>query len=109
MSEVEGPQRTCIGCRQIDDQSSLLRWALTQDDDGKSVVPDPRRRKSGRGAWMHPRPECAATVVRKRAFSRAFRAQVRMPADETISAAIDAFTARERADVTVQPESGSEI
>ncbi|GHD07469.1 YlxR family protein [Zhihengliuella salsuginis] len=109
MSEVKRPQRTCIGCRQVADQSSLLRWVLTRDDDGQSAVPDPFRRMSGRGAWMHPRPECAAEIIRKRAFSRAFRAPVRVPAEEEISAAIDAFTTRDRGDSTVQPESGSEI
>lgn len=57
---------------------------------------------------MHPHPECAAIIVKKRAFARAFRAPVQTPAEATIHAAIDAFATCGRAEANVQPESGSE-
>ena len=38
------------------------------------VVPDPRRRAPGRGAWLHPEPGCVALAERRRAFARALRA-----------------------------------
>jgi predicted RNA-binding protein YlxR (DUF448 family) len=62
--------RTCIGCRQRAAAAELLRVVR----DGTNVVPDPRRRASGRGAWLHPVSECVALAERRRAFARALRA-----------------------------------
>jgi len=39
------------------------------------VVPDPRTRLPGRGAWLHPDPECLDQAVRRRAVARALRVQ----------------------------------
>ena len=38
-----------------------------------TLVPDPRRRHSGRGAWMHPDIGCLRLAERRRAFPRALR------------------------------------
>jgi len=40
--------------------------------DGRLVV-DERRRLPGRGAWLHPEPDCLAKAERRRAFPRALR------------------------------------
>jgi predicted RNA-binding protein YlxR (DUF448 family) len=40
------------------------------------VVPDPRARIAGRGAWLHPDPACLDLAVRRRALTRALRAEV---------------------------------
>jgi len=40
------------------------------------VVPDPRARIAGRGAWLHPDPACLDLAVRRRALTRAFQAEV---------------------------------
>jgi predicted RNA-binding protein YlxR (DUF448 family) len=37
------------------------------------LVPDPRARLAGRGAWVHPDPVCLDLAVRRRAFVRALR------------------------------------
>lgn len=63
------PQRTCVGCRQRTDQPDLLRVVAM----GTRVVPDGHRRQEGRGAYVHPRPECLALAERRRAFPRALR------------------------------------
>ncbi|WP_436501149.1 YlxR family protein [Actinokineospora sp. HUAS TT18] len=65
------PVRTCVGCRARAADKLLLRVVLV---DG-NVVPDPRRRMPGRGAWIHPDPSCLATAEKRRAFSRAFKVQ----------------------------------
>ena len=65
------PLRTCIGCRQREAASSLLRVAL----DGGRVVPDVRRRIPGRGAWIHPAAACVQAATRKRAWARSLRQQ----------------------------------
>ena len=38
-----------------------------------ALVPDPRRRLPGRGASVHPTPECLHAAERRRAFARALR------------------------------------
>jgi predicted RNA-binding protein YlxR (DUF448 family) len=40
------------------------------------LVPDPRARIAGRGAWLHPDPACLDLAVRRRALARALRAEV---------------------------------
>ncbi|MBD5831487.1 YlxR family protein [Janibacter melonis] len=69
-----GPLRTCIGCRGTDSRSILLRVVAETHPDGLTVlVPDPRRRAPGRGAWLHPDLRCFDLAVRRRAFARALR------------------------------------
>jgi predicted RNA-binding protein YlxR (DUF448 family) len=45
----------------------------------------------GRGAWVHPRAECVQAAVRSRAFARAFRRNVIVPAAEDLIRAIEAM------------------
>ena len=70
------PQRTCVGCRRKADRSRLLRVVAAGDG---TLVPDPRTRLPGRGAWVHPDAGCLDQAVRRRAFARALRLQA--PAD----------------------------
>ncbi|GAB3187986.1 YlxR family protein [Nesterenkonia suensis] len=42
----------------------------------RHVVVDAVRRMPGRGAWIHPSPECFEAAVRRKAFNRAFRRPV---------------------------------
>lgn len=96
------PQRTCVGCRTTTSADDLLRLALARPPAGHgaparadggtgadvdagtgarragppapvAVVPDPRRRLGGRGAWLHPDPACLALALRRRALPRALR------------------------------------
>nr|WP_133824980.1 YlxR family protein [Actinomycetospora succinea] len=61
--------RTCIGCRSRASASELLRVVAV---DG-IADPDPRHRKPGRGAWVHPDPDCLNRAERRSAFPRALR------------------------------------
>ena len=70
---LEGPVRTCVGCRARAHRSVLLRVAASESDGLWSAVPDPRRRLGGRGAWVHPDQACLDLAERRRAFSRALR------------------------------------
>ena len=65
--------RTCLGCRQRAARHELLRVVATDQGSGLTVVPDPGRRLPGRGASLHPRSECLALALRRRAFPRALR------------------------------------
>jgi hypothetical protein len=70
--------RTCIGCRRRETATVLLR-VVAGSAVGSApvspvrVLPDPRRRAPGRGAWLHPDPECVARAERRRAFGRSLR------------------------------------
>jgi predicted RNA-binding protein YlxR (DUF448 family) len=61
--------RTCVGCRERADKSSLLRLVAV----GDVIQPDPQARLPGRGAYLHPSPDCLELARRRRAFPRALR------------------------------------
>ncbi|HEY3715967.1 MAG TPA: YlxR family protein [Jatrophihabitantaceae bacterium] len=79
--QAHAPVRTCIGCRTRAAAAELLRVVVASASSGTLtgqpgrvfVVPDPRRRAPGRGAWLHRDPQCVALAQRRRAFARAFR------------------------------------
>ncbi len=76
------PIRTCVGCRTRAAASGLLRVVAVEG----ILVPDPRRRHPGRGAWLHPDLGCLRLAERRRAFPRALRAS-----GELDTAAVHAF------------------
>jgi uncharacterized protein len=76
------PVRTCVGCRTRAAASGLLRVVAVEG----TLVPDPRRRHPGRGAWVHPDLGCLRLAERRRAFPRALRAP-----GELDTAAVRAF------------------
>ncbi|MEU2000150.1 YlxR family protein [Rhodococcus sp. NPDC019627] len=68
------PVRTCIGCRERALALDLLRVVVSESGpQGHILVPDPRRRLPGRGAWLHPDQACLSLAERRRAFGRALR------------------------------------
>ena len=69
MAETSVPVRTCVGCRERAPVTDLLRVVLRAG----ALVPDPRRRLPGRGASLHPTPECLHAAERRRTFPRALR------------------------------------
>ncbi|GAA4408046.1 YlxR family protein [Tsukamurella soli] len=74
-----GPVRTCIGCRRRAAAAALVRTVAVpvsgqaSAPGGVTVVVDQRHRLPGRGAWLHPDPECLALARRRGAFRRALR------------------------------------
>jgi len=67
----QAPVRTCAVCRSQEDPSELIRWVRA--DDG-SVFPDLSARTFGRGAWVHPRPECLKRLAPS--LQKSFKASV---------------------------------
>jgi predicted RNA-binding protein YlxR (DUF448 family) len=59
-----------VGCRERAAKADLLRIVAIKDE----CVPDPRGTLPGRGAYVHPALVCLDQAVRRRAFTRAFRA-----------------------------------
>lgn len=60
------PQRTCIGCRKVDDQLAMIRLVRREG----TVVDGTNPRLEGRGAYVHE--GCWDLAVRRRAIQRAF-------------------------------------
>ncbi|HEX2074700.1 MAG TPA: YlxR family protein [Geodermatophilus sp.] len=58
-----------MGCRKRAPVTELLRVVVRNG----TLVPDPRRVLPGRGASLHPTPECLHAAERRRAFPRALR------------------------------------
>ena len=74
MTERAQPRRTCIGCRVESAKSDLLRIVAVREQTGPPrLVPDPRGHLPGRGAHLHPTPDCLALAERRRAIGRALR------------------------------------
>ena len=61
--------RTCVGCKERAEKSSLLRLVAV----GDVIRPDPQARLPGRGAYLHPSQACLDLARRRRAFPRALR------------------------------------
>ena len=76
------PERTCILTRRKGTKDAFIRLALGPDGE---VAPDPRARAPGRGAWISVgRAELDAANAKgklKAALARAFKADVKVPAD----------------------------
>ncbi|MFE5342113.1 YlxR family protein [Isoptericola sp. NPDC056578] len=73
LPETSGPVRTCVGCRERDQRSALLRLVLEPSGREGVLVVDVRGCLPGRGAWIHPTPACLALAERRRAVPRALR------------------------------------
>ena len=63
------PQRQCVGCREMKDKKALLRIVKTPEGD---ILLDATGKKSGRGAYVCPDPECLKKARKSRALERAF-------------------------------------
>lgn len=69
--------RTCVGCRAALSPEGMVRLVLGPEGE---VVFDLAGGAFGRGAWVHPRPECLAQAPA--GLSRALRSPVRSTALE---------------------------
>ncbi|WP_295624194.1 YlxR family protein [uncultured Corynebacterium sp.] len=66
-------ERTCIATRSRRPEGRLLRMVARRDGDATRVVPDPRRRMPGRGAWITPTLDAWEVAQKRRAFGRALK------------------------------------
>lgn len=64
--------RTCIATRIRCGDSTLLR-IVVDPQNASILLPDPRRRLPGRGAWLTPTTQALDLAEKRRAFSRALK------------------------------------
>lgn len=58
---VRLPQRTCIACRSTSGKREFVRIVRT----AAGVEVDLTGKKQGRGAYLHPTPDCWETALKK--------------------------------------------
>ncbi|HEX2285511.1 MAG TPA: YlxR family protein [Mycobacterium sp.] len=90
----DGPVRTCVGCRKRELAVELLRVVAVDGNGNTAVTVDTARKLPGRGAWLHPDPQCLDAAIRRRAFVRALR----ITGSPDITAVLEHFSAAERPD-----------
>jgi predicted RNA-binding protein YlxR (DUF448 family) len=73
-----GTARRCVATREVKPIDALIRFVVGPD---QAVVPDLKRKLPGRGAWVTARRDVLATAVKRGAFARAFRADVKAAPD----------------------------
>jgi predicted RNA-binding protein YlxR (DUF448 family)/ribosomal protein L30E len=73
-----GPIRRCIATGDRFAKERMVRCAV--DPDGV-IVPDVAAALPGRGLWLTARRDIVALAIKKRAFDRAAKRQVKVPAD----------------------------
>lgn len=67
------PQRTCVGCGQVQPKRQLIRVVRTAS--GKVEV-DPTGKKSGRGAYLCNKRECWDRALAKSSLSRTLKIEI---------------------------------
>ncbi|WP_297781779.1 YlxR family protein [Aeromicrobium sp.] len=67
--------RTCVGCRQRADKTTLVRVVAVQESTTVVVTPDLHGTLPGRGAHLHPTARCLELATRRKAFGRALRVE----------------------------------
>jgi uncharacterized protein len=70
--------RTCIVARTVEPVDALIRFVVAPDG---AVVADLKRRLPGRGVWVTARRDTVSEAVKRKAFGRAFKREVRAGAD----------------------------
>lgn len=78
---LSSPQRTCLGCRAVLDQSRLIRYVRAPDG---ALLVDYRGRLPGRGGYTCLKVACIRQALARKQFDRALRAPCQPVAAETL-------------------------
>ena len=76
MKQRKIPLRRCTGCREMKSKKEMLRIVRSPEGDFSL---DHTSKKSGRGAYVCPDPECFKNAYKTKGLDRSFGAAV--PAD----------------------------
>ena len=89
-AEETGPERTCVATRTRRPIADLIRFVAAPDG---TVVPDLKRNLPGRGVWVTATRDALAAAVKKKAFGRGLKADVK--ADAALLALVEDLLARQ--------------
>jgi predicted RNA-binding protein YlxR (DUF448 family) len=71
-------ERLCVATRSVTPVTDMIRFVVGPDG---QVVADLKRKLPGRGAWVTATREALAEAIRRKAFARAFKREVRVEPD----------------------------
>jgi len=71
-------ERTCCLTREVKPAGELIRFVVSPDGE---LLPDVDARAEGRGAWVTATREAVEEAVRRKAFARSLKTDVRVPDD----------------------------
>jgi uncharacterized protein len=77
-STAAGAERLCVATRRVTPVAGMIRCVVGPDGE---VVADLRRKLPGRGVWVTATRAAVETAVKRKAFGRGFRRDVRVPVD----------------------------
>jgi len=75
---ARGTERLCVATREVRPVADLIRFVIGPDGE---AVPDLKRKLPGRGVWVTATHEALGDAIKRKAFSRGFKREVRLPAD----------------------------
>jgi uncharacterized protein len=73
-----GPERLCVATREVRPTAELIRFVVGPDG---NVVPDLKQKLPGRGVWVTGNRATLEQAVKRKAFARGFKREVRVAAD----------------------------
>jgi uncharacterized protein len=71
-------ERSCVATRTVQPVSDLLRFVVGPDGE---AVPDIKGKLPGRGVWVTATQEALEDAIKRKAFARGFKQNVRLPPD----------------------------
>ena len=71
-------ERLCIATRTVRPVADLIRFVVGPDG---AAMPDIKRKLPGRGIWVTATQDALGEAIRRQAFARGFKRQVRLPSD----------------------------
>ena len=74
-------ERTCTGCRSVQDKTDLIRYVC---DPADQLLVDYRSKLPGRGAYTCVDRKCIEIAVKQNGFLRAFKKSVTVPDSDTL-------------------------
>ncbi len=67
------PLRMCVGCGEMKDKRELTRIVKSKEGE---ISLDPTGKKSGRGAYICPSPECLKKARKSRRIEKSFASKI---------------------------------
>jgi hypothetical protein len=71
-------ERFCVATRTVQPVSDLIRFVVGPDGE---AIPDIKSKLPGRGVWVTATREALEEAIKRKAFARGFKRDVRTPAD----------------------------
>jgi predicted RNA-binding protein YlxR (DUF448 family) len=71
-------ERLCVATRTVRPVSELIRFVIGPDGE---PVPDLKRKLPGRGIWVTATNDSLGEAIKRKAFSRGFKREIRLPPD----------------------------